>query len=188
MSESQQITELLLDWGKGNEVALDILMPIVEKELRQIAHQYMRREENHTLQTTALINEAYLKLIDQKRTDWQNRSHFFAVSAQIMRRVLLNYARQSNADKRGGSDFQMINIEDEIILTPKKSEQLIALDEALEKLAKIDKVKSRVVEFRYFGGLTINETAEALNISAPMVSLHWRFARAWLQKEIEEKM
>lgn len=188
MSDSQQITDLLADWSKGNEIALDILMPMVEKELRRIAHQYMRREENHTLQTTALINEAYLKLVDQKRTEWQNRSHFFAVSASIMRRVLLNYARQSNAEKRGGGDFQMVNLEDETILSPEKSEQLIALDEALENLAKIDTLKSRIVELRYFGGMTIEETAEALNVSAPTISLHWRFARAWLQKEIEEKM
>lgn len=187
MPESPQITELLADWSKGNEVALDILMPIVEKELRRIAHNYMRREENHTLQTTALINEAYLKLIDQKRTDWKSRTHFFGVSANIMRRVLLNHARQATTEKRGGSDFQLINLEDEIILSPEKSNQLIALDEALQNLAKIDPLKSKVVELRYFGGLTIEETAEILSVSAPTVSLHWRMARAWLQKEIEEK-
>lgn len=187
MSESQQITELLADWSKGNEVALDVLMPVVETELRRIAHNYMRREKNHTLQTTALINEAYLKLIDQKRTNWQNRSHFFAVAANIMRRVLLNYARQATAEKRGGSDFQLINLEDENILSPEKSDLIIALDEALETLAKVDELKSKIVELRFFGGLTIEETAEVLNVSAPTVSLHWRMARAWLQKEIEEK-
>lgn len=187
MTESQQITELLADWSKGNEKALDILMPIVEQELRRIAHTYMRREKNHTLQTTALINEAYLKLIDQDRTNWQNRSHFFAVSANIMRRVLLNYARQSAAEKRGGANIQILNLDDETILSPEKSEQLLALDEALEKLAKIDELKSKIVEMRYFGGLTIEQTADVLNISPPTVSLHWRMARAWLQKEIEEK-
>lgn len=186
MAEFHKITELLVDWSKGNETALDILMPVVEQELRRIAHNYMRREQNHTLQTTALINEAYLKLVDQKRTNWQNRSHFYAVSANIMRRVLLNYARQSAAEKRGGK-FQMINLEDENILSPEKSSQVIALDEALNKLAKVDELKSKIVELRYFGGLTIEETAEVLNVSAPTVSLHWRMARAWLQKEIEEK-
>lgn len=185
MYESQQITELLADWSKGNEVALEVLMPVVEKELRRIAHNYMRNEKNHTLQTTALINEAYLRLVDQKRTSWQNRSHFFAVAANIMRRVLLNYARLSTAEKRGG-DYQLINLEDEKILSPEKSVQLIALDEALKKLAKIDPLKSKVVELRYFGGLTIEETAEVLNVSPPTVSLHWRMARAWLQKEIEK--
>ncbi|MCD9185995.1 MAG: sigma-70 family RNA polymerase sigma factor [Pyrinomonadaceae bacterium] len=185
MYESQQITELLADWSKGNEVALEVLMPVVEKELRRIAHNYMRNEKNHTLQTTALINEAYLKLVDQKRTSWQNRSHFFAVAANIMRRVLLNHARLSTAEKRGG-DYQMIGLEDENILSPEKSVQLIALDEALKKLAKIDSLKSKVVELRYFGGLTIEETAEVLNVSSPTVSLHWRMARAWLQKEIEK--
>lgn len=185
MYESQQITELLADWSKGNEVALEVLMPVVEKELRRIAHNYMRNEKNHTLQTTALINEAYLRLVDQKRTSWQNRSHFFAVAANIMRRVLLNHARLSTAEKRGG-DYQLINLEDEKILSPEKSVQLIALDEALKKLAKIDPLKSKVVELRYFGGLTIEETAEVLNVSPPTVSLHWRMARAWLQKEIEK--
>lgn len=187
MFESHQITELLADWSKGNEVALEVLMPIVEKELRRIAHNYMRREQNHTLQTTALINEAYLKLVDQKRTSWQNRSHFFAVSANIMRRVLLNYARQATAGKRGGGDFQIVTLEDENILSPEKSHLVIALDEALENLAKIDKLKSKIVELRYFGGLTIEETAQVLDVSAPTVSLHWRMARAWLQKEIEQK-
>jgi len=185
MYESQQITELLADWSKGNEVALDVLMPVVEKELRRIAHNYMRNEKNHTLQTTALINEAYLRLVDQKRTSWQNRSHFFAVAANIMRRVLLNHARLATAEKRGGV-YQLINLEDEIILSSEKSVQLIALDEALKKLAKIDPLKSKVVELRYFGGLTIEETAEVLNVSPPTVPLHWRMARAWLQKEIEK--
>jgi RNA polymerase sigma-70 factor, ECF subfamily len=186
MSESQQITELLVDWSKGNEEALSVLLPIVEKELRQIAHAYMRREkEHHTLQTTALINEAYMKLVDQRRTEWQNRSHFYAISANIMRRILLNHARDAVANKRGG-DLKFVNLEDEDIISPEKSLQIIALNEALERLAKLDKLKSRIVELRYFGGLTIEETAKVLEIAPPTVSLHWRMARAWLQKEIKE--
>ncbi len=185
MIESQQITELLADWGKGNEEALNILLPMVEKELRQIAHAYMRREkDHHTLQTTALINEAYMKLVNQRRTVWQNRAHFYAISANIMRRILLNHARDAVADKRGG-DFQLVGLEEDSIISLEKSAQIIALNEALEQLSKIDKLKSRIVELRYFGGLTIEETAKVLKIAPPTVSLHWRMARAWLQKEIE---
>lgn len=187
MSDSNQITELLADWGKGNEEALNILMPIVEKELRRIAHNYMRHEkDHHTLQTTALINEAYLKLIDQRRIDWQNRSHFYAISAHIMRRILLNYARESAADKRGG-DFYLVNLEDENIFSPEMPEQIVALNDALERLAKFDKIKSRIVELRYFGGLSIEEMADFLGIGKSTVSLHWRMARAWLYEEIEGK-
>lgn len=188
MSDSQQITELLADWSRGNEEALNLLLPIVEAELRRIAHNYMRYEKgNHTLQTTALINEAYLKLIEQKRTDWKNRSHFFAISAKIMRRILMNHARESVAGKRGGSDTQHFNLEDIQILSPEKSSQILALDEALERLAEFDKTKSRIVELRYFGGLTIEETAEVLEIAPPTVSLHWRMARAWLQSQLDEE-
>lgn len=184
MIESQQITELLADWGKGDEKALNILMPIVEKELRRIAHGYMLNErENHTLQTTALINEAYLKLINQREINWQNRSHFYAISAYIMRRILINHARDGAADKRGG-DFQFVNLEDEQILSPEKSEQIIELNNALERLAEFDKLKSKIVELRYFGGLKLEEIADVLGIGKSTVSLHWRMARAWLYKEI----
>ena len=184
MSDSQQITELLLAWNAGEESALDRLLPEVERELRRIAHNYMRREHpGHTLQTTALINEAYLKLINQHSVKWQNRAHFFALSAQIMRRILLNHARDNKRGKRGAG-AEHLNIDDIQVLSPEKSEELIALDEALERLSEFDKTKSRIVEMRYFGGLTIEETAEVLGIASPTVSAHWRLARAWLRIEI----
>lgn len=184
MKEVPQITELLIDWSNGNEKVLEVLLPQVEIELRRIAHSYMRNERsNHTLQTTALINEAYLKLVNQSRTQWQNRAHFFAISAQIMRRILLNHARDNTAGKRGGGILH-IEFNDSNTLSHQKSIELIALDQALARLAEFDSIKSRIVEMRYFGGLTIEETAEVLSIAPPTVSFHWRLARAWLQKEI----
>ncbi len=182
--DQQQITELLIAWNSGDESSLEDLLPIVEIELRKIAHNYMRRENiNHTLQTTALVNEAFLKLIDQTRAGWQNRAHFFAISARIMRRILLNHARDRVAGKRGGGAAH-VELEEALILTKEKSAELIALDEALERLAKFDKTKSRIVELLYFGGMTIDETAEVLGIAPSTVSVHWKVARAWLGKEI----
>jgi RNA polymerase sigma factor (TIGR02999 family) len=187
MRDDHQITELLASWSDGDNSSLERLLPMVETELRRIAHNYMRREgANHTLQTTALVNEAYLKLIDQTRINWKNRAQFFAICAQIMRRILLNHARDRAADKRGGGAVH-VSFEDLSILSPEKSQELIALDEALERLEKFDKLKSSIVEMRYFGGLTIEETAEVLKIAPPTVSLHWRLARAWLQEELENK-
>lgn len=185
MHDNGQISELLAAWSDGDETSLDRLIPLVEFELRRIAHIYMRRENpDHTLQTTALVNEAYLKLVEQKRTDWKNRAQFFGIAAQVMRRILINYARDRAAQKRG-SDAAHINFEEITILSPEKSKELIALDEALDRLKIFDEIKSRIVEMRYFGGLTIAETAEVLGIAEPTVSMHWRLARAWLQKEIE---
>ncbi|MFN2393309.1 MAG: sigma-70 family RNA polymerase sigma factor [Pyrinomonadaceae bacterium] len=179
-----QVTELLAAWNNGEEAALEQLLPVVEIELRRIAHNYMRRERgNHTLQTSALVNEAYVKLIDQRDVHWQNRSHFFALSAQIMRRILLSHARDRVAQKRGGG-AEHVELDDAVVLTKEKSAELIALDDALEKLAKFDKTKSRIVELRYFGGLTIEETAEALGIALVTVSVNWRLAKAWLAREI----
>ena len=179
-----QVTELLVAWNNGEESALNQLLPIVEVELRRIAHNFMRRERgNHTLQTSALVNEAYVKLVDQRDVRWQNRSHFFALSAQIMRRILINHARDSVAQKRGGA-AEHIAFEDTMILTKEKSTEPIALDDALERLAKFDETKSRIVELRYFGGLTLEETAEALGIAAVTVSVNWRLAKAWLAREI----
>ncbi len=192
MKDDAQITELLAAWSDGDETSLEQLMPLVEQELRRIAHNYMRRENvNHTLQTTALVNEAYLKLVDNTRTDWKNRAQFFGISAQIMRRILLNHARDRQAAKRGNGAAH-VNLEDVFVLSPEKSDELIALDDALDRLKKFDQLKSRIVEMRYFGGLTIEETAEVLKIAEPTVSLHWRMARAWLQTEmrsggVEEK-
>lgn len=184
MDDKNQITELLSAWNGGDKSAIDRLLPLVESELRRIAHNYMRRENpGHTLQTTALINEAYLKLVDQNQVTWQNRAQFFAISANIMRRFLVNYARDKKADKRGGG-AQHIGLEDVFIIPPKKSDELIALDEALDRLARFDEMKSRIVELRYFSGLTIEETAEVLGIAPITVSVHWRAAKAWLGKEI----
>lgn len=187
IQEDQQITQMLIAWSNGEKAVLDQLLPLVEVELRRIAHNYMRKENgHHTLQTTALVNEAYLKLIDQRNVNWQNRSHFFALSAQIMRRILLNHARDKIAEKRGGG-AEHINVEDVQLLSPEKSNELIALDEALERLADFDLLKSRIVELRYFGGLTIEETAEALGIAPVTVSVNWRLAKAWLAREINNQ-
>ncbi len=185
MTENNEITELLIQWKNGNEPAIELLLPLVEKELRQIAHRQMRRERgDHTLQTTALINEAYIKLIDQTQVQWQNRAHFFGISAIIMRRILINYARDRRAKKRAAS-AECINIDEAIVFTEEKSQQLIDLDEALKRLEVFDKMKSRIVEMRFFSGMSIEETAEALTIAPATVSHHWRLARAWLKKEID---
>lgn len=184
-SSKQNVTQLLTAWGNGDKEAVDQLMPLVESELRRIASNHMRKENGyHTLQTTALINEAYLKLIDQRGVRWQNRAHFFALSATLMRRILINHARDRHAEKRGGR-AEHVDIADVEVLTPEKSLDFLALDEALEKLAKFDKTKSQIVELRYFGGLTIEETAEALGIAAVTVSVNWRLAKAWLTQELE---
>ena len=184
MENDAQITELLVAWSEGDESSLKCLLPMVERELRRVAHGLMRRENpNHTLQTTALVNEAYLKLVDQTRADWKNRAQFFAVAAQLMRRILLNYARTQKRGKRGGGAIR-VALDEVSMLSPEKSDELIALDEALERLEKFDRLKSRIVEMRFFGGLTIEETAEVLSIAPPTVSLHWRLGRAWLRKEI----
>jgi RNA polymerase sigma-70 factor, ECF subfamily len=184
MSPPSDITELLICWNNGDPTALEKLMPRVEKELHRLAHYYMRREHTgHTLQTTALINETFLRLVDQNRVQWQNRAHFFGIAAQIMRRVLLNYARDSHRLKRGGKAVQ-VSLSDVAIMSDDKSAELIALDEALEKLAAVDERKSRVVELRYFGGMSVEETAEVLGISAITVNRDWKMARAWLSREI----
>lgn len=183
-NSSSNITELLIQWNEGNSDALESLMPLVESELRRIAHRLMRRENhNHTLQTSALVNEAYLKLIDQHSSNYQNRTHFYALAAQIMRRILLNHARDRIAQKRGGAS-EKVSLETIESLTFEKSRELIALDEALKHLAEIDPIKSRLVELRYFGGLTIDETAQVLNIAPPTVSKYWQLARAWLRREM----
>ena len=186
--DEPQVTELLAAWNEGNKEAIDRLMPIVETELRRIAHNYMRRESpEHTLQTTALVNEAYMKLVGQRNVNWQNRAHFFALSATVMRRILLNHARDRLAAKRGAG-AQRVDIEGDgdatHVLSTEKSKELVALDEALEALAEVDKTKSRIVELRYFGGLTLEETAQVLGLAPVTVSVHWRMARAWLAREM----
>jgi len=186
MDDSEQITSLLLAWSEGDEASFDQLLPLVETELRRIAHRFMRREKaNHTLQTTALVNEAYLRLVKQPDVTWQNRTHFFAIAARIMRRILLNYARDRHTQKRGG-DAIRIDFEEAVVFSPEKSAEIIALDEALERLKSFDELKSAIVELRHFGGLSLQETAEVLGVSTSTVSLHWRLAKAWLAAELKK--
>jgi len=184
---SQQITRLLKQWSNGNAEVLDDLMPLVYVELRRQASGYLRRERsNHTLQPTALINEAYLKLIDQRAVKWQNRAHFFAIAAQAMRRILVDYARQRQRDKRGGK-AENLSLEQAIsIVSQEKSVDLVALDDALTRLEKFDERQARVVELRYFSGLSIDETAEVLGVSNVTVRRDWNMAKAWLLQEIRK--
>jgi RNA polymerase sigma factor (TIGR02999 family) len=190
MSRSEQakqdITEILREWSSGNQEALDKLMPLVYDELHRQAAQYLRRERpDHTLQTTALIHEAYLKLIDQRDVDWESRTHFFAIAAQAMRRILVDYAKTRNREKRGGA-AKTLPLEEafEVQAKEEKSVDLIALDEALTKLAEIDEQQARVVELRYFADLSLEETAKALKISRATAARDWSVAKAWLLREL----
>ena len=180
-----EVTRLLQDCSDGNRDALDKLLPLVYNELRRLAHSYLSHERpDHTLQTTALVHEAYLKLIDQRSVNWQNRAQFFAISAQAMRRILLDNARRHTAAKRG-SGGQKISLDEVATLSgDSANESLIALDLALQKLETIDEAQSKIVELRYFGGLTIEETAEVLKISPSSIQREWTVARAWLYKSI----
>jgi RNA polymerase sigma factor (TIGR02999 family) len=181
----KQISQLLLDWGAGDKVAFDALMPLVYEELRRLARHYMRRErQGHTLQTSALVNEAYLRLIDYKRMRWQDRAHFFAVAAQAMRRILVEHARSHSRDKRGGGAARKVSLDEAALLADEQAAEMIALDEALTNLAAFDPRKSHIVELRYFGGLSIEETAEALGISPVTVKRDWNTAKLWLHREI----
>lgn len=184
MTDRQNITQLLVAWNDGDQKSLEELMPLVEQELRKIAHNYMRRENpNHTLQTTALINEAYIELNNQHSVNWQNRKHFFALSAQIMRRILLKHARDRACAKRGGN-VRHVGLDEVCVLTREKSVELIALDEALVRLSRLDPIKSRIVEMRYFGGLTVEEIGKILGFAPITIGVHWRLAKAWLGREI----
>jgi RNA polymerase sigma-70 factor (ECF subfamily) len=190
MSEptSEQITRLLLDWGNGNKAALDKLMPIVYEELRRLARHYMHAQRpGHTLQTTALVNEAYLKLIDSSRVQWQNRTHFFAISAQLMRRILVDFARSKNSLKRGG-EFQQVELNESLAVPIEQKTDLVALDEALNMLTSLNARQSQIVELRYFGGLSEEEIAETLGISSRTVRRDWNLARAWLFRELSKNV
>ncbi len=181
----QDVTQLLVKWSEGNQDALEQLMPLVYKELHLIASRYLRRErEGQTLQTTALVHEAYLKMIDQTRVKWQNRAHFFGVAAQAMRRILVDNARKRFADKRGSGGAKISLDDKEIDVSDEKAAELIMLDEALKKLEELDPQRSRLVELRYFGGLSIEETAEVLGVGKATVNRSWRVAKAWLYKEL----
>jgi RNA polymerase sigma-70 factor, ECF subfamily len=180
---SGEATELLRAWRNGDRSALDRLMPIVHQELRRLARRYLARERpGHSLQTTALVNEAYMRLVDYTRIEWQDRAHFLAVSAQLMRRILVEYARRHNL-KRGG-DVQHVSLEEAAAVSANRARELIALDEALEELTRIDPRKVRVVELRFFGGLSVEEIAEALSVSPVTVMRDWTSAKAWLYREI----
>jgi len=173
---------MLLAWGNGDEAARDALIPIVYEQLRRIARQYLRRERSgHTLQTTALINEAYLKLVEQS-VPWQSRSHFFGIAARLMRQILVDQARARQRLKRGGKQYQVSLTAAEH--EAEQSRDLLALNEALETLAKVDPLRSQIVELRFFGGLTIEEAAQVMRVSTPTVERGWRAARAWLQTEL----
>jgi RNA polymerase sigma factor (TIGR02999 family) len=166
---------------------MDELLPLVYAELRQLASSYLRRErQGHTLQPTALVHEAYLRMIDQTQAHWQNRAHFFGVAAQMMRRILIDHARAQQADKRGG-EFQKLSLDENIDVSGNRADELVALDDALKRLAEIDPQKSRLVELRFFGGLSVEETAEVLGVSAPTVKRHWRMAKAWLYGEVQKQ-
>jgi RNA polymerase sigma-70 factor, ECF subfamily len=185
-SSPHEVTRLLIQLTDGDGAALEELLPLVYNELRRLAGNYLRRERvSHTLQPTALVHEAYLRLVDQTQVQWQNRAHFFGVAAQMMRRILVDHARQHHAEKRGG-EFQKLSLDENIDVLGDRAGELVALDEALERLNAIDPQKRRVVELRFFGGLSVDETAEVLNVSAPTVKRQWRMAKAWLYGEIQK--
>jgi RNA polymerase sigma factor (TIGR02999 family) len=181
---AHDVTQLLLDWSKGNEAALEKLTPLVYEELHRLARSYMLKEApGHTLQTTALINEAYVRLIHGRRVQLRDRTHFFALSASLMRRILVDFGRSRRSQKRGGG--RAIPLEESAVVSPQKSADLVELDEALEKLAAIDPRKSQIVELRFFGGLTVDETAEVLNIAASTVYKDFELAKLWLLRQLE---
>jgi len=181
----EEVTDLLNDWGNGDQEALNRLMPLVYDELHRLASRYLRHERvGHTLQTTALVHEAYLKLVDHKKANWHNRVQFFAAAAKVMRHVLVDYARSRKAAKRGG-DYCRLSLDEAAISSRDKDADLLVLNEALDNLAAIDPQQSQVVELRVFGGLTVEDTAEALGISARTVKREWSMAKAWLHQQIK---
>jgi RNA polymerase sigma factor (TIGR02999 family) len=182
-----EITGLLLAWSRGEQEALNRLIPLVYDELRRLAHRYMRQERpGHTLQSTALVHEVYERLIDSQRVQWQNRVHFFAVAAQLMRRVLVDFARSRNYLKRGGQ-MSKVSLDNALTVSRERGPDLVALDDALNALAAIDHRKSAIVELRFFGGLTVEETAEVLKVSPETVMRDWRLAKVWLLRELRKE-
>src|ERR1700678_101435 len=180
----QDVTKLLIQWSKGDSEALDALVPLVYDELRRLAQLYLSREKpGHTLSSTALVHEAYLRLVQQKEVTWQNRAHFFGVAARMMRRILVDHARRHGYAKRGGGALTL-SLDETVAAAPEREISLVELDDALDSLAKPDERQSRMVELRFFGGLSIEETSEVLGVSAPTVKREWASARAWLYREI----
>jgi RNA polymerase sigma factor (TIGR02999 family) len=179
-----EVTRLLVAWGNGDEVARDELMSVVYQELHRLAHNYMKRESpGHTLQTSALVNEAYLRLVDQRDVQWQNRAQFFGLAAQMMRRILVDYARSRRYAKRGGGN-RALSLEEALIVSDERNAEVVSVHEALEQLAEFDLRKSQIVELRFFGGLSIEETAEVLAVSPVTIMRDWTLAKAWLRREI----
>ena len=183
---SNEITQLLVAWGQGDQAALDRLIPLVHAELHQRAGRYMRRErQGHTLQTTALIHETYLRLVDAQQVRWRNRAHFFAIAARLMRRILVDHARERGYQKRGG-EARRVSLDEGLVLSPERGEDVVALDQALSALSELDPRKGRVVECRFFGGLSVEETAEALEVSSETVKRDWRLAKSWLLRRLDD--
>jgi RNA polymerase sigma-70 factor, ECF subfamily len=182
-----EVTQLLRAWGGGDDQALDKLTPLVETELHRLAHRYMARENpGHTLQTTALVNEVYLKLVNVQDMTWQDRAHFFAISARMMRHILTDFARSRHFQKRGGAAVH-VTLDEALMASPQQDADIVALDDALRQLAAVDSRKSQVVELRFFGGLSVEETAEVLKISRETVMRDWKFAKVWLLRELSGK-
>jgi RNA polymerase sigma-70 factor, ECF subfamily len=183
-----EVTRLLDDWSRGNRQALDALMPLVHAELHAVARRYLGREgPGHTLQPSALVNEAYLRLVGEREMKWKNRAHFIAVTAQLMRFILVDHSRRKRYSKRGGGRIR-ITFDEKLAVAPERADELLALDEALTRLAALDERKSRIAELRYFGGLSVEETAEALSVSVATVMRDWRLTKAWLQRELSDRM
>ncbi|KAA3660442.1 MAG: RNA polymerase subunit sigma-70 [Calditrichaeota bacterium] len=182
---AHNITQMLIDYGVGNKAIVDQLLPLVYDNLQRIARQQLRRERaNHTINTTALVHEAYIKLIDQNRVDWKNRAHFYAIASQAMRRILINYAQARLAEKRGGGE-PVFTFQEEIHNPKPRMAELVHLDESLNQLAKLNERQAKVVELSFFGGLSHEEIAEVLHISVPSVRRDWRLAKAWLTRELK---
>ena len=183
---SADITGLLIDWRNGDQAALEQLIPLVHEELRRLARRHMAHERvGHTLQATALVNEAFVRLIDVRQVKWQDRAHFFAMSSRLMRRILVDFARSKGYQKRGG-DAQRVSFDEALVVAPEPGQDLVALDDALNALAAFDARKAQVVEMRFFGGLSVEETAEALKVSVDTVMRDWKLAKAWLLRELKE--
>jgi len=181
---THRVTQLLIDWSNGDQSAFDKLMPLIDEELRRLAHHYMARERaGHTLQTTALVNEAFLKLVNRKNLQWQNRAHFFGLAAQVMRTILVDHARSHASAKRGGG-ARNLELDEAMLVSQQKASEVVALDEALNQLALIDPRQSRIVELRFFGGLTVEEAAEVLHVSPVTIKREWSTAKAWLYHEL----
>ena len=183
---TNDVTQLLVAWGNGDQTARDQLMPLVYAELHRLAHRHIKKERpGHTLQTSALVNEAFLRLVDQRGMHWQSRAHFFGIAAQMMRRILVDYARKRRFAKRGGNQLQ-VSLNEELLAAKQRSADVVLLDDALTQLAEVDDRKSKVVELKFFGGLSIEETAEALGVSPGTVMRDWTLAKAWLRRAMSK--